>query len=87
MKYGLIGEHLPHSFSKEIHKKIADYDYDLCELTPEEVGPFLTRGEFCAISVTIPYKQTVMPYLVEIDESARAIGAVRMACMLCLLVA
>ena len=27
MKYGLIGEHLPHSFSKEIHAKIADYTY------------------------------------------------------------
>ncbi len=76
MKYGLIGEHLPHSFSKEIHGKIASYDYELLELSPDEVGPFLERGDFLAINVTIPYKQTVIPYLKEIDDSARAIGAV-----------
>ena len=29
MEYGLIGEHLGHSFSKEIHNRIADYDYIL----------------------------------------------------------
>ena len=29
MQYGLIGEHLPHSFSKEIHEKLASYTYEL----------------------------------------------------------
>ena len=76
MTYGLIGEHLPHSFSKEIHGKCASYEYKLCELTPEEVGPFMTAAEFSAINVTIPYKQTVMPYLYSIHKAAKAIGAV-----------
>lgn len=76
MKYGLIGEHLTHSYSCEIHAQIADYEYELCELSPEEVGPFLEKREFCAINVTIPYKQTVMPYLDEISETAQRIGAV-----------
>ena len=76
MKYGCIGEHLKHSFSKEIHSHIADYDYDICELTPDEVDGFMKRREFLAINVTIPYKEKVIPYLSYIDESARLIGAV-----------
>ena len=32
MQYGLIGEHLPHSFSKIIHSQLAGYDYELCEI-------------------------------------------------------
>ena len=76
MKYGLIGERLGHSFSREIHAKIADYEYELLELAPDEVGPFLGRKEFNAINVTIPYKETVIPYLDEISEDAKKIGAV-----------
>lgn len=76
MEYGLIGEKLPHSFSKEIHEKLAGYDYQLKELTPAQVPEFLKKREFKGINVTIPYKQTVIPYLDEIDDKAKAIGAV-----------
>ncbi|MBE6598201.1 MAG: AAA family ATPase [Ruminococcaceae bacterium] len=76
MKCGLIGEKLGHSFSPQIHKKLADYDYDLFEMTECEVGPFLEKGDFHAINVTIPYKKTVMPYLAEISDEAKRIGAV-----------
>lgn len=76
MKYGLIGEHLTHSYSCEIHAQIADYEYELHELRPDELGDFLRKREFCGINVTIPYKQAVMPYLDEISESAKRIGAV-----------
>ncbi len=76
MEYGLIGEHLPHSFSPEIHRRIGDYKYELKELFPDEVGPFMKGRDFKGINVTIPYKQTVIPYLDEIDEAAKAIGAV-----------
>ncbi len=76
MQYGCIGEHLPHSFSKIIHEKIGTYDYMLKELTPDEVAPFMEAKDFSGINVTIPYKQTVIPFLDEIDEGASAIGAV-----------
>lgn len=74
--YGLIGEKLGHSFSKEIHAQIADYKYDLCELTQDQVSDFLTRRDFKAVNVTIPYKETVIPLLDEISETAQKIGAV-----------
>ncbi len=76
MVYGLIGEKLGHSFSKEIHTEFFGIDYSLKELALEEVGTFLKQADFKAINVTIPYKSTVMPYLDEISETARKIGAV-----------
>lgn len=76
MKYGLIGEKLAHSYSCEIHALIADYEYELKPLAKDEVGEFLKRKDFCAINVTIPYKETVIPYLDVISEEARSIGAV-----------
>lgn len=76
MKYGLIGKPLRHSYSREIHRLIADYDYELKELDENEVAPFLQKREFNAINVTIPYKQTVMPYLDFISDDAKNIGAV-----------
>ena len=76
MEYGLIGEHLSHSFSAEIHGKIRDYRYELKELKPEEVDGFMKEKNFRAINVTIPYKRTVIPYLSYIDPAARKIGAV-----------
>ena len=54
MRYGCIGEHLPHSFSKEIHGEIGSYDYILKELAPEEVPAFMTEKNFSGINVTIP---------------------------------
>ncbi len=76
MEYGLIGEHLPHSFSPEIHKKIGEYKYELKELSPNELETFLKKRDFKGINVTIPYKQAVIPYLDNIDDSAKTIGAV-----------
>ena len=76
MQYGLIGEYLGHSFSKIVHGYLAEYDYELCELTPEELDGFMKRREFCAINVTIPYKGAVIPYLSYIDPEAERIGAV-----------
>ena len=76
MEYGLIGEKLGHSYSKDIHEMLADYTYDLCPLTKEEFEIFMEKHDFKSINVTIPYKQKVIPYLDEMDDNAKAIGAV-----------
>ncbi|MBQ6153635.1 MAG: shikimate dehydrogenase [Ruminococcus sp.] len=76
MDYGLIGEKLPHSFSKEIHESIGNYEYSLKELNPDELKDFILQKNYKAINVTIPYKEAVIPFLDEIDGSAEAIGAV-----------
>ena len=45
-RYGLIGEKLSHSFSKEIHEAIADYTYDLMPLSREEFPRFMEARAF-----------------------------------------
>ncbi|MBQ3596745.1 MAG: shikimate dehydrogenase [Clostridia bacterium] len=76
MKYGLIGEKLGHSFSKDIHKLISDYDYQLKELTPEDFDKFIIDKDFLGVNVTIPYKKRVIELLDFVDEKALSIGAV-----------
>ena len=73
---GLIGEKLGHSFSPAIHAKLADYEYRLYELSPEQVGPFLEKKGFDGLNVTIPYKKTVIPYCDELTDAAGSIGSV-----------
>ena len=72
----MIGEKLPHSFSKEIHEKLGYYQYFLKELKPEELEDFILSRNYKALNVTIPYKQAVIPLLDEISPDAQAIGAV-----------
>lgn len=76
MEYGCIGEHLKHSFSKEIHNALADYEYEIKELTPQELPAFMEEHNFKAINVTIPYKKDVIPFLHWISPEAKAINAV-----------
>lgn len=76
MRYGLLGEVLGHSFSKIIHNTLGDYPYDLIEVKKDELDAFMRAKDFAGLNVTIPYKESVIPYLDHIDEAAKAIGAV-----------
>ena len=76
MKCGLLGQKLGHSYSPQIHSKLADYDYSLFEKEPDELAAFLQSGEFSGLNVTIPYKKMVIPYLSELSPIAAKLGAV-----------
>ncbi|MDE7299566.1 MAG: shikimate dehydrogenase, partial [Lachnospiraceae bacterium] len=76
MQYGLIGETLGHSYSKQIHERLADYSYELHPLSREEFPVFMESHDFKAINVTVPYKKAVMSWLDELDPLAERIGAV-----------
>jgi shikimate dehydrogenase len=73
---GLIGEHLQHSFSPQIHACLADYSYRLFELSPEAVAPFLRSRDFDGVNVTIPYKKAAMACCDELSDTAKRIGCV-----------
>lgn len=75
MKCGLLGKTLKHSYSKIIHNLLFSYEYNLYEREENEVKDFIF-SDIDAFNVTIPYKQTVMPYLDEIEKEALSIGAV-----------
>lgn len=75
MEYGLLGEKLGHSYSPLIHRVMGDYDYQLYPVGPEELKSILTEKRFRGLNVTIPYKQTVLPYCDEISDAVRRIGS------------
>ena len=83
-KYGLLGEKLGHSYSKEIHEIFFELtgkkaSYKMIEREIDEIEELLEsvrNGEFNGINVTIPYKLEVIKYLDEVSETAKKIGAV-----------
>ena len=76
MRCGLLGEHLGHSYSPQIHRHLGDYSYELFEVAPQALEKFLRNGPWDAINVTIPYKKAVMEFCAHIAPEAQRIGAV-----------
>ena len=76
MRCGLLGEHLTHSYSPQIHALLGDYSYELFEVAPEKLGEFLQAGEFDGLNVTIPYKRTAYALCDSLSPAAREAGNV-----------
>ena len=74
--YGLLGEHLTHSFSPQIHKLLGSYEYKLFPTAKSELDAFLKSQKFSGLNVTIPYKESVIPYCSSLSETASRIGSV-----------
>lgn len=83
-RFGLIGKKLGHSFSATYFNKrfenegLSDHVYELFELEDIAQFPKLLRSkpDLKGLSVTIPYKEAIIPYLDEVDLLAERIGAV-----------
>lgn len=82
MHFGLIGKSLVHSFSKAyFSEKFSnlnqDHHYWNCELESIKDFPDLLRHRlWTGFNVTIPYKESIIPYLDHLSEEAQRIGAV-----------
>ena len=86
--YGLIGFPLGHSFSaKYFAEKFAsqniDAEYRNFAIESIKNLPEILKNNsnLKGLNVTIPYKQQVMPFLDDIDEAAKRIGAVNVICV------
>ena len=75
-KFGLLGRRLGHSWSPQIHAMLADYDYRLYEVEPEDLDGFLQNTDLAGMNVTIPYKKDVLPHCATVSDAARRIGSV-----------
>lgn len=83
-QYGLIGKSLKHSFSKSYfeekfaRERILDCQYELFELTDIQqfTGFIQNHPNLEGFNVTIPYKQSIIPYLDELEPEAAQVGAV-----------
>lgn len=82
--YGLIGHPLSHSFSKKYFTEkfekedIADCKYEFFDIDNiEKLSSILKQNpDLIGLNVTIPYKESVIPYLTELSPEAKEIGAV-----------
>ncbi|AMC10584.1 shikimate dehydrogenase [Lutibacter profundi] len=84
-KFGLIGKNISYSFSKKYFTEKFEklglntfkyHNYDLPEI---EEFPFILyqrEDDFIGFNVTIPYKESIIKYLDEVEEEAQIIGAV-----------
>lgn len=75
-RFGLLGETLGHSYSPQIHRLLAGYDYDLCPQPPEAVTAFVLHGGYAGLNVTIPYKKTVAALCSALSPAAQRLGSV-----------
>ena len=83
-RFGLIGFPLTHSFSgkyfteKFQRENIPDAAYELFPLEKIEKFPefIAAHSDLTGLNVTIPYKEKIIPYLDELDETAKAAGVV-----------
>lgn len=76
MQFGLLGQKLSHSYSPQIHKALAGYDYGLIQIKPEALQEFMQKADFSGVNVTIPYKKAVLPYCHTLSPQAKRLGAV-----------
>ena len=81
--YGLVGKNIDYSFSRNYFNdkfKKSDINcvyqnFDLNSIDEFDML-FQTSNEISGLNVTIPYKETVLPYLDGLDSDAKRIGAV-----------
>ncbi len=55
---------------------LGDYEYELFEVAPDQLGDFIRHGDFQGLNVTIPYKTTMLALCDDLTEAAAAIGSV-----------
>ena len=82
-KFGLIGRNISYSFSKQYFTEnfhqllIKNHSYEIFDLQNiEEVREIMKITNLKGFNVTIPYKELIIPYLDELSEEAKEIGAV-----------
>lgn len=82
-RFAVLGQSLPHTWSPYIHNSLFDAAgldavYLPVTVPPERLGSVtdVFRSCFSGFNVTIPYKEKILPFLDDIDETAQVCGAV-----------
>ena len=83
-KLAIIGDPIAHSLSPILQSFLIrhfalPFTYETLHVRPNELPQLMERlraGEFRGINVTLPHKQSVLPFLHRLDATAASIGAV-----------
>ncbi|KAA1423270.1 shikimate dehydrogenase [Mumia zhuanghuii] len=78
----VLGSPIEHSLSPVIHRAayaelgLSDWSYDRFEVDEDGVGTFLAGldEQWRGLSLTMPLKRAVLPYLDTVDEAVREVG-------------
>lgn len=85
MRLALLGYPLSHSLSPAMHNAalahvgLNDWRYDAMPVEPERLGDavrLIREAEYAGANVTVPHKETIIPFLDGLTPVAEAIGAV-----------
>ncbi len=81
--YGLIGKKLEHSFSPEYFRnkfRELNLESEYLKFELDDIADFpdfiKQQNQLQGLNVTVPYKESIIPFLDELDPVAEAIGAV-----------
>lgn len=83
-RFGLVGYPLGHSFSRRYFSEkfeklgLLDHQYDLYEIEYLKDFPAIwqNNSELIGVNVTVPHKESIIPFLDRMDASAHKVGAV-----------
>ena len=81
-KFGLVGKNISYSFSKKfftqkfLELNLDDYEYQNFDINSIKDFTEVLASNVKGLNITIPYKEQVLPFLDDIDEEAKEIGAV-----------
>ena len=79
--FAVIGDPIEHSLSPILHNAINkqmgfNVRYEKILVKSDTLSSFMNNKKVASFNVTIPHKQSVIPFLDRVDEAARKIGAV-----------
>lgn len=82
-KFAILGHPLKHTMSPPIHRKLfemagfTEEEYLIYDIPPEELKNNIAMlDSLDGYNITIPHKVSIIPYLDQLDRSARGFGAV-----------
>jgi shikimate dehydrogenase len=84
-RFAILGHPVAHSLSPKLHNAVFqslglnDHHYEALDVLPEQLADVLQKmraGDYQGFSVTIPHKQTIIPLLDELSNTAKKVGAV-----------
>ena len=81
-RFAILGYPLGHTMSPPIHKRLFELggqqaEYEVLQTQPDQfeaLWPYLRQLD--GFNVTIPYKQQIIPFCAQLDDTAKRYGAV-----------
>lgn len=79
-RFAVIGDPIAHSLSPVLHNEVyrqleMDASFEKIHVKPDALHSFMDTQSLDGFNVTIPHKQSIIPFLDELDDAAQTIGA------------